>query len=64
MFSVESCEIPVVALLGKYLKDGTYADCHMTDIPNKVTQAEYVSTLHTNSAADTIVRLKEMNVEP
>ena len=47
MFSIESCDIPCDALLGKYLKDGTYTDCYRTDLPSTVTHAQYVVAFYT-----------------
>lgn len=47
MFTIESCDIPCNALLGKYLKDGTYTDCYVTDIASTTTHVQYVIAFYT-----------------
>ncbi|GJM05154.1 MAG: hypothetical protein DHS20C09_11450 [marine bacterium B5-7] len=47
MFSIESCDIPDDALLGKYRKDGSYTDCYVTDISITVTYSQYIAAFYT-----------------
>lgn len=45
--SIQSCNLPQGALLGRYLGGGAYADCYVTEIARPVTHAEYVSAFYT-----------------
>jgi len=47
MFTIESCAIPDNALLGKYLKEGTYTDCYVMDITGRITHSQYVTAFYT-----------------
>lgn len=47
MFSIQSCELPPDALLGRYLGGGAYVDCYVTEIARPVTHAEYVAAFYT-----------------
>lgn len=46
---IRSCELPPNALLRTYLRDGTYADCYVTEIARSVSQAEYVEAFYATS---------------
>lgn len=45
--SIQACELPQGALLGRYLGGGGYADCYVTEIARPVTHAEYVAAFYT-----------------
>jgi hypothetical protein len=45
--SIETCELPPSALLRKYLYEGAYADCYVTQIATCVSLAEYVEAFYT-----------------
>ncbi len=47
MLTIESCDIPCNALLGKYIKSCTYTDCYVTDIASTVTHVQYVIAFYT-----------------
>lgn len=47
MSSVQACELPPGALLGRYLGGGAYADCYVTEVARSVTHAEYVAAFYT-----------------
>jgi hypothetical protein len=47
MSTIQPCELPTVALLGRYLGGGAYADCYVTEIGRRVTHAEYVAAFYT-----------------
>lgn len=47
MFSIESCSIPDGALLNNHLREGTYADCYVTDIRGTVSHTQYVIAFYT-----------------
>ena len=49
MPSVQSCELPQGALLGKYLRAGAYADCYFTEIERPVSHAEYVEAFYSTA---------------
>jgi hypothetical protein len=49
MFSIRPCELPQGALLGKYLRGGTYADCYVTEVARPVSHAEYVEAFYTTA---------------
>lgn len=45
--SIESCDLPDGALLGRYAINGGYTDCYATDVSAAVSQAQYVSAFYT-----------------
>lgn len=47
MSSIQACELPPGALLGRYLGGSAFADCYVTEIARPVTHAEYVSAFYT-----------------
>lgn len=49
MPSIQPCELPRGALLGKYLQAGAYADCYVTEVAGRVAHAEYVSAFYTTA---------------
>lgn len=44
---VRRTELPVQALLRRYLRDGHYADCYVVEVPTAVSQAEFVEAFYT-----------------
>ena len=44
---IRTCELPNEALLRKYLESGAYADCNVTQIARRVSQAQYVEAFYT-----------------
>lgn len=44
---VRRTELPVQALLRRYLRDGHYADCYVVEVPVVVSQAEFVEAFYT-----------------
>lgn len=49
MSSIRPCELPDGALLRKYLREGAYADCYVTEIAKPVSHAEYVEAFYTTA---------------
>jgi hypothetical protein len=49
MSGVQACELPQGALLRKYLRSGTYADCYFAEIARPVAHAEYVAAFYTTA---------------
>ena len=47
MLSVEKCAVPANTLLAKYWTDGTYTDCYATEIPWRISLAEFVFAFYT-----------------
>ena len=47
--TVTACELPDDALLRRYLREGAYADCYVTDIARAVSHAEYVEAFYTTT---------------
>lgn len=47
MASVTTQVLPADALLQRYRERGAYTDCYALDIPNAVTQAQYVEAFYT-----------------
>lgn len=45
--AIQKCELPKDALLRRYLRGGTYADCYVTEIAGPVTHAAYVAAFYT-----------------
>ena len=45
--SIEACELPPSALLRKYMHEGAYTDCYVTQIATVVSMAEYVDAFYT-----------------
>lgn len=46
--AVRACKLPAQALLRRYVDDGAYTDCFVTDIAATATQAEYVEAFYTS----------------
>jgi len=46
---IETCELPASALLHKYLDNGAYADCYVTEIATTASLAEYVEAFYTTA---------------
>ncbi len=44
---IQSCGLPDGALLSRYLGGGAYADCYVTQVPRRVSHAEYVAAFYT-----------------
>ena len=49
MSCIRRCELPQGALLAKYLRGGTYADCYVTEVARPVSHAEYVEAFYTTA---------------
>lgn len=47
MFSIEKCAVPASALLAKYSLDGSHTDCYVTEIPGRISLAEFVFAFYT-----------------
>lgn len=47
--TIEACELPRDALLGKYRGGGGYADCYVTEVPWRVSHAEFVEAFYTTA---------------
>lgn len=47
MFSIEKCPVPAGTMLGKYLVNGTYTDCYMTEISGQVLFPEFIFSFYT-----------------
>ncbi len=47
--AVTPYELPATALLRRYVQNGTYTDCYMTEITRPVTHAEYVEAFYTTA---------------
>jgi hypothetical protein len=47
MTTIRTCELPSGALLRKYLDGQAYADCYVTEVAWKVSQAEFVEAFYT-----------------
>jgi len=47
MFSIEKCVAPGNAMLANYLMDGTYTDCYATEVPGRISLAEFVFAFYT-----------------
>jgi len=46
---IRACELPQGALLDKYRGKGGYADCYVTEVAWRVSQAEYVEAFYTTA---------------
>jgi hypothetical protein len=44
---VRAAEVPTHSLLGRYVASGAYADCYVTELPGKVTHAQFVEAFYT-----------------
>jgi len=42
MFSIEKCPVPANTMLDKYLVNGAYTDCYMTEISGQVHFSEFI----------------------
>jgi hypothetical protein len=49
MPSIHRCELPQGALLSRYQREGTYADCYVAEIARRVSHAEYVEAFYTTT---------------
>jgi hypothetical protein len=49
MTSVQPCELPETALLCKYQDGGGYADCYVTEIAGRFSQADFVEAFYTTT---------------
>ena len=49
MRSINRCELPQGALLGRYQRDGAYADCYVAEVARRVSHAEYVEVFYTTT---------------
>ena len=47
MIPINPCDLPSSALLGKYVYEGAFTDCYVTQIPTSVSLAEYVEAFYT-----------------
>jgi hypothetical protein len=45
--SIKLCELPTGALLRKYVYEGAYTDCYVTEVTRPVSQSEYVEAFYT-----------------
>ena len=43
---ISACELPAAALLNRYRGDGGYADCYATELPRRISHAEYVEAFY------------------
>ena len=48
MLSIEACPLPEDALLRRYLEEGAYTDCYVTEIQASVSHASYVMAFYTS----------------
>ncbi|MCC6562852.1 MAG: hypothetical protein IT478_15950, partial [Xanthomonadales bacterium] len=44
---VHRVELPAQAFLRRYLRDGHYADCYVVDLPEVVSQAQFIEAFYT-----------------
>ena len=49
MAGIQPCELPADAFLRKYLHEGAYADCYVTEVARFVSHAEYVEAFYTTA---------------
>lgn len=49
MASIQACDLPDDALLRKYLREGVYTDCYVTELARDVSHAEYVEAFYTTA---------------
>jgi hypothetical protein len=47
MFSIEKRTVPAKTMLDKYLVNGAYTDCYMTEISGSVSFSEYIFSFYT-----------------
>jgi len=47
--SIQACELPSNALLRRYLSEGSYADCYVTEVAGVISHAEYVEAFYTTA---------------
>jgi len=47
MFSIEKCPVPAKTMLGRYLVNGAYTDCYMTEISGPVSFPEFIFYFYT-----------------
>lgn len=48
MPTIDACELPTDALLGKYREGGAYTDCYAVDVNPPMSQAAYVEAFYTS----------------
>jgi len=46
---ISACALPAGALLDRYRGDGGFTDCYATDLPRRVSQAEFVEAFYTTA---------------
>lgn len=46
---IRPCQLPSDALLNRYLASGAYADCYVTKVARRVSQAEFVEAFYTTA---------------
>jgi hypothetical protein len=49
MPTIQACPLPEHALLQQYARGGGYADCFTTEVPRRVSHAEYVEAFYSGS---------------
>src|SRR5882724_8379584 len=49
MPTIQTCDLPADALLGKYRLSGPYTDCYVVEVPGPVAHAEYVEAFYTTA---------------
>ena len=49
MFSIEKCPVPANTMLDKYLMNGAYTDCYMTEISGQVHFPEFIFSFYTTA---------------
>ena len=49
MPSIQRCELPAGALLGKYQLGGDYTDCYFTEVAGRVSHAAYVEAFYSTA---------------
>jgi len=49
MFSIEKCAVPANSMLDKYLVNGAYTDCYMTETSGPVSFSEFIFSFYTTS---------------
>jgi hypothetical protein len=47
MLSIEKCIVPGNAMLANYSMEGTYTDCYVTEIPGRISLAEFIFAFYT-----------------
>jgi hypothetical protein len=47
MSAIEKCIVPADTFLHKYTRDGSYADCYLTEVPEPIAFPEYIFAFYT-----------------